>query len=421
MRAIETSPGHSDPLRPPVLRCVLTTASIPLGCQVLVATLCGALAFSQPAAAQIVIEPSARLEVLSYNAWLLNVPSPLDLFGPDAPCYNGRGRSIGRTLRTNHDFDLVLLQESFDDGARDRMLDELDGKYPYVVQKQPGGSLLGDLNGGLTILSKHPFLSLAPMWIWPNGIPATYHAAEWKLPNGDDLCAGADCLANKGFLHVRISVGGATISVINLHTDADDPGSNHLYIRYPQMLQLREYLRDIQSYFPSDLLLVGGDFNIKSPCSLGCVDCAWSIEYDVTLPWLFEEPSGVDLPAREAWREEACAPLGGGAVVWGPGADGSDGRTSTCEAHFPGDCSASSSDKCEPAGSTKAHRLDLLMFNDSHGASILRTSNVRVERFGQNPPPTRRETHPAPPGGASRRPSRSERHATGSQAASGGG
>lgn len=342
---------------------------------------CPLAASAQP----ITLEPPASLEVLTYNTWLLNVPGIIEIFtGGDSPCYKGRGRAIGRTLLWNHDFDLVLLQESFDDGARESMLYELDGKYPYVVQKRPDGSFLGDVNGGLTILSKYPFLSLWPLAYGLPGAPSNYsYAAEWKLPDGSDLCAGIDCYSNKGFLHVRIAVGGTTFSVLNLHMDADS-SANDAWVRHQQMLQLREHLRTAQALFPNDVFIVGGDFNIASPCMLSCATCEISTEYSATLSWLFEDPtSGAELPAREAWREETCSELGGGAEQWGVDATGGFGPTSTCDGFFPGDCGTAASDQCRlPPGGFKAVRLDLLVFNDSHGPSILRTSEVRVERFG---------------------------------------
>jgi len=306
-----------------------------------------------------VVGLAGSLRVLSLNTWLLSTPI---FVGGDTPCRKGRGRLLGRMLAQgvgSEDYDVVMLQELFDNGAKDRVIEEVSAKYPYQLYKKPGASGL-DINGGGAILSKYPFL---PVWYHPlYGTPRYYYDSAW------DECDSDDCHAQKGWVHVRIDYGGIPVNVFSLHSQANyaDGGDNYTWTQQEQMKQLQQYIDGFPySYFAADLsrelMVLGGDYNVLAHCS----GCKMTSDY--------MSVSGI-LGMREAWREAQCYLGSGdsaGEYTWGTNGEG----------WFNAENGATKPSREE--------RLDMILYDDSESSSYeIRPRDVAVNNFYIGPYPS---------------------------------
>jgi endonuclease/exonuclease/phosphatase family metal-dependent hydrolase len=216
--------------------------------------------------------------VLDLNTWLL---PGFGGFGsaPDREC---RGPAIGRKLsrfnfRASPNYSVVMLQEAFDAntnvlfctafaaGACQSLCEQIDSyiqahpwleewcanstirdavAYPYHIRHKPPGKG-AELNGGLAALSVFPI--------------SFQHNAPWND------CGNADCFAQKGFLHFRVTHPSMSspLDFVTLHTNANyhEPGKTNFSARKAQLTQL---YREMERY-PNSTFVLAGDFNIVGP------------------------------------------------------------------------------------------------------------------------------------------------------------
>ncbi len=173
--------------------------------------------------------------MLTQNMGLLVWPAPY--LGTDR---NGAVDEITRRVHALSP-DVVGLCEVFADGERDAIRSSLRSLYPHVREGPDEADLHSD--GGLLLLSKHPFLAS--------------HDTVFQD------CDGADCWANKGVLHVRVHPpwSPAPFDVFYTHAqDIDTPnGANVLYKQLDVIGDFVDEHRD--STAPS---LIVGDLNIPA-------------------------------------------------------------------------------------------------------------------------------------------------------------
>ena len=122
---------------------------------------------------------------------------------------------------TSADYDVIALNEVFDNDAKDTLVDALKDQYPYYVKYFKEGSAVED--SGLMIFSRFPFLPL----------PKTEFQAEVDGSNPNDVafrlfedCDGVDCHADKGAALVRVQVDGlagaaGSYTLVFAHFQAD--------------------------------------------------------------------------------------------------------------------------------------------------------------------------------------------------------
>jgi len=123
-------------------------------------------------------------------------------------------------------------------GARDKS--GVGGMLDMFVGEVSGRAASGTLSSGLLILSRYPIV------------------ATNRIVYGNS-CAGQDCGANKGALHVRLKLpGGDTIDVFNTHMQHRRRLSD---IRKKQIDML---VRFIRRNARSRWWIAGGDFNFRS-------------------------------------------------------------------------------------------------------------------------------------------------------------
>jgi endonuclease/exonuclease/phosphatase family metal-dependent hydrolase len=248
------------------------------------------------------------LEVLIYN-----------VEGLPWPARFGRGRKLDRigahfrTLFENRRApDIVMLQEVFSGRAR-RMVADLP--YPTIVPGPSSGArrtlpaaeipsehrkgrrrMKGEkgpklLGGGLYILSRFPVLD---------------QRAE---PFSRGVCAGFDCLSNKGVLMVRVAAPGLPTPIDFLTTHMNAQGASRVNLDRTHLahaMQTDESVIALQEFRNDENpLIFGGDFNMrrapgrldhfvyKKPyhivrhyCSVIVDDCDVAMSWDSDEPWL---------------------------------------------------------------------------------------------------------------------------------------
>ncbi|MCP3802741.1 endonuclease/exonuclease/phosphatase family protein [Allokutzneria sp. A3M-2-11 16] len=148
-------------------------------------------------------------------------------------------------------YDVVVLNEVFDNPASEKLLQGLRAEYPYqtpVVGRGDAGwdGTYGDPqfdleDGGVAIVSKFP-ISARNQYIFTNG-------------------CGADGFSSKGFAHAKITVRGLTVNVVGTHVQADDstcPAGRARALR-------AEQFREIDSYLDQRVTgttVIAGDLNV---------------------------------------------------------------------------------------------------------------------------------------------------------------
>jgi endonuclease/exonuclease/phosphatase family metal-dependent hydrolase len=135
--------------------------------------------------------------------------------------------------------DVVGLCEVFADGERETIRTDVKNIYPHSHEGPDEGDIESD--GGLLVLSKHPILQ---------GHQIIYRD-----------CAGDDCFANKGVIHIRVQPPGSPMpyDIFYSHTQniEEDGGKEALYAQLTTMNNMIQIFAD-----PNIPSLVMGDLNI---------------------------------------------------------------------------------------------------------------------------------------------------------------
>lgn len=137
--------------------------------------------------------------------------------------------------------DVVGLCEVFDDDEREHIRGNLRAEYPFFVEGPDEDDLESD--GGLLLVSRHPFIATSDL-IYRD-------------------CAGADCFANKGVLHIRVHPPGGPTAYDLFYTHMqnidEDDGDDTLYSQLSVLNGMIQ--RDADVNVPT---LVFGDLNIPA-------------------------------------------------------------------------------------------------------------------------------------------------------------
>lgn len=250
------------------------------------------------------------LRIITYNtqlrSWMMEVGWPPSI--PPVDTAEERAKIIAAKINSSPaDYDIVCLNEVFDEDAREILSADLRAKYPYQVAKadllytklvRPG--LLHDLENALFEATFGPLLDvtsslLAFKWEdsgvflaskWPFdtvGIPPAVAAqlgpsATAIFPTGVPVvsfltysdCSGfmGDCRAAKGVLHARIRRNISDVyDIFASHTQADDNSvDENRSERDKQMAAVWEFIKgrtggppfQRPTFFLGDLNILGG-------------------------------------------------------------------------------------------------------------------------------------------------------------------
>ncbi|KAJ0403082.1 hypothetical protein P43SY_009149 [Pythium insidiosum] len=193
-----------------------------------------------------------RLRVLSLNAWGL----------PVAPHCTERAVEIANAI--DDSFDIVVLQEIWHRRERNIIIwgaQKAGFEYYHYFQAATGFPIpfgADSFGTGLLVLSKYPIVSSMYYSFSLSGRPYALHEADY--------------IANKGAGHLRVQtpVGEIDLYVTHLianynHLGKPGPGDRYLPHRVAQAYEL---VRLISNTARNDLVLVCGDFNSPSDCTV---------------------------------------------------------------------------------------------------------------------------------------------------------
>ena len=298
------------------------------------------------------------IRILTFNTQLRSWMMELGGFPPSLPpVYTAPERAkliASNILASPHDYDIVCLEEVFDEDARDILSGELEGTYPFQVTKadlmytrilRPG--LLNDIENSVFDLAFEPLLNvltlltlkledsglfLASRWPFelmpvPQAIVDTIGAqrAAALFPNGlvavnfstyGDCTGGfmADCRASKGVLWARIRKDSETsIDVFATHTQADSERiEENKAARRSQFAQAWSFIEQRTGGPPfANPTVLLGDFNVPSHLAESSGD-------DTEWASLFDTPGeALTDHLHDLWGTYQCR--GGGSGLTDPG------------------------------------------------------------------------------------------------------
>ncbi|MGW1517975.1 sphingomyelin phosphodiesterase [Streptomyces sp. NPDC002287] len=209
-----------------------------------------ALASAPAATAADGAAAAPRLSVLTYNTFLMSTN-----------LYPNWGQDHRATAIPKAAFfqghDVVVLQETFDNGASDTLKANAAAQYPYqtpVVGRSKSGwdatggsySSTTPEDGGVMVLSKWPIVRKEQV--------------VYK-----DAC-GADWWSNKGFAYVVLDVNGTRVHVVGTHAQSTDPGcgaGEAAQMRSRQFKAIDAFL-DAKNIPAGEQVIVAGDMNVDS-------------------------------------------------------------------------------------------------------------------------------------------------------------
>lgn len=174
------------------------------------------------------------IKLLSWNVFML--PKPIN-FSKQAE----RTPLIASEL-LNADYDIILLQEAFQNKFRNKLGRLLKDQYPYQDHLRKSVRPKHIINSGLFVASKLPFEVLG-----------------WHYFN---YCTHADCFSAKGVLLIELTTpNGSKVQVAMSHLQAwDDPKA--IGIRAAQIHEISELLK-IHAR-PGIPQILAGDLNIDA-------------------------------------------------------------------------------------------------------------------------------------------------------------
>lgn len=176
---------------------------------------------------------AATLDVLTFNAALLPV-------GDDEVRVR-RAQAMPPYLAG---YDVLVLQEAFAAEATAWLLDGVDEVYPYrtEVLASTGPDGWQPTSGGVVVASQ-----------WP--------IEEVREVRFGSVCSGTDCLADKGFQYVRLTVQGTVVHVVATHLQSAWGGDAAAGVRARQADAIRAFVVDLD--LPAhEAVVIAGDLNV---------------------------------------------------------------------------------------------------------------------------------------------------------------
>ncbi|WP_412850754.1 sphingomyelin phosphodiesterase [Chryseobacterium sp. PMSZPI] len=193
------------------------------------------------------------IKVLTYNTFLLRDTSAA---ATTQWSQQARAEKLGDAPFLKN-YDVLLLQECFDNTAAGKLRQKLLTTFPYqtpIVGQTKNGwdktsgdwrdiSSGGFENGGVMIASKYPIV----------------RKEQYIFPAGCDF----EAYSLKGFAYAEIVKDGKHIHFISVHTQSTQPSckGNEVQIREQQLGKMKSFIDSLN--IPADeMVIYGGDFNI---------------------------------------------------------------------------------------------------------------------------------------------------------------
>lgn len=155
-----------------------------------------------------------------------------------------RGRSIARQLlEARPAYDIVLLQELFDEDIRRIFSKALRAAFPHRIEKVCDGDLLHE-DSGLFLASRLEILE-----------------RRFEEFRSSASLVTSDFWVDKGVLGARLKLGSRSLLVLDSHLQSDDRhAGKHRRIRSLQIRQLRRFVDRMRK--PGEPAILGADLNV---------------------------------------------------------------------------------------------------------------------------------------------------------------
>ncbi|MBF0299267.1 MAG: sphingomyelin phosphodiesterase [Oligoflexia bacterium] len=175
------------------------------------------------------IENGNKLFVLTYNTYGIFTQKTRDIqkrFSALPEAIDGLGGE-----------DILIFNEAFKNKPRQKLVEKLKNKYPYITKVIDAPLNKKLMNGGVFIASK------------------------WKIEKTDQLiyenCGFPDCFSAKGVQYIKIIKKGYPYHIFATHINYD----GHPEIRMKQLKELKNFVTSKK--IPKDeAVIIGGDLNI---------------------------------------------------------------------------------------------------------------------------------------------------------------
>jgi len=190
----------------------------------------------------------------------------------------GNAKKIAAELLV-HDLDVIVLNEVFDEAARDRLIRELSPTYPHYVSKIDDEEFILTIdleeleidsfkvNGedsGLMVFSRFAFEPLPdPVFKWdPTRLDGTTDEVAYIAYQDFE---GHDMLAAKGVGLVRVkdSVNNQIYAIVFSHMQADSDDEQFPGIRERQFDDVERLITDTLGLPTMDHIFLAGDLNVR--------------------------------------------------------------------------------------------------------------------------------------------------------------
>ena len=197
-----------------------------------------------------------KLNILSYNIFMLTPPI----------AFSDQSTRAAYIAENVAGYDAIIINEAFDDTARDILTGNLSVEYPYFTDVVDESGSVED--GGVLIFSR------------------------WPIEYSEDIvysnCDADDCLAAKGVMYARLNKLGKAYHIFGTHLQAWQDAQN-VSTRQLQMTQLKAFV-DSKNIPVTEPIIYGGNFNIEKYTN-------YLNEYDDMFPILnSEEPIYIGQP-----------------------------------------------------------------------------------------------------------------------------
>jgi len=174
-----------------------------------------------------------HLNVLNYNVYM----RPTTMF------MNGQNLRALMIPKKVQGYDVIVFQEAFDDDVRAVLFAGLR-EYGYPHASMVLGSDAGvEQDGGVIVASKWPIV-------------------DQKEKLFGSACSGADCLADKGVLYVKIDKSIKPGESNYFHIFGTHLNDGDHAIQIAQLASLRNFINS-QNIPPTEAVLIAGDMNIN--------------------------------------------------------------------------------------------------------------------------------------------------------------
>ena len=230
------------------------------------------------------LHAAGNLRIGTYNTHFIGDPLGISDWATESE-KDAAATEIAARINAS-DYDVLALNEVFDEDVRSIIHTQTRAKYPFQVVKVYGTTAIEEEDSGLMLLSRHPFVAnpvqnlrnvvypdgiTRPEWeprgnIYRNGSTSNMGTYVRFARFGSD-CGGilGDCLADKGvgIVAVNVTMGTAVRRMAFLFTHLQATDGRAIRTKQFEHIQRLFGAMDYHTRFTKDDVFILGDLNIQ--------------------------------------------------------------------------------------------------------------------------------------------------------------